>query len=255
MNTITIKQRYDASILFSYEKEDNTIKDTLEEAVRKGAYLNSAYLSGADLRDAALSNAELRGANLRDAALSNAELRGAALSNADLYGADLRGADLRGANLHGADLRGANLHDADLSNAELRGADLSNAELRGADLTNTKNMIKLIGIEQGNIYWKKIGDGLINEGYQFKVGLNELREGEIFADDERILCSYPGFHFASKSWCEVYYSDRPYLAKIRIPLDAKINEPWTTNGKASADKIEILQIFDKEGKDVTKQFK
>jgi hypothetical protein len=39
-------------------------------------------------------------------------------------------------------------------------------------------------------------------------------------------------------------------------LDAKINEPWATDGKASADKIDILQVFDtKTGKDVTEQFK
>ena len=136
------------------------------------------------------------------------------------------------------------------SEADLRGADLS-----GADLTNTKGMVKIMGVEPGNIYWKKIGDKLINEGYQFKIGLNELREGEVFADDERVLCSYPGFHFASKSWCEVNYSERPYLAKLRIPEDAKINEPWATDGKASADKIEILQVFDIEGNDVTDKFK
>ena len=112
-----------------------------------------------------------------------------------------------------------------------------------------------MGVELGNIYWKKIGNKLINEDYQFKIGLNELREGEVFADDERVLCSYPGFHFASKSWCEVNYSERPYLAKIRIPEDAKINEPWATDGKASADKIEILQVFDIEGNDVTDKFK
>ena len=32
------------SVLFSYEKEDNTIKDTLEEAVRSGANLGGANL-------------------------------------------------------------------------------------------------------------------------------------------------------------------------------------------------------------------
>ena len=37
---------------------------------------------------------------------------------------------------------------------------------------------------------------------------------------------------------------------------AQINEPWATDGKASADKIEILQVFDvKTGEDVTKKYK
>ena len=39
------------SVLFSYEKEDNTIKDTLEEAIKSGANLGGAYLGGANLRD------------------------------------------------------------------------------------------------------------------------------------------------------------------------------------------------------------
>ena len=39
-------------VLFEYEKEDNTIKDTLVEAVKRGA-----DLGGADLRDADLGGA------------------------------------------------------------------------------------------------------------------------------------------------------------------------------------------------------
>ena len=82
------------SILFEYEKENNSVKDTLIEAVKRGA-----NLYGADLRGADLYGADLRGANLY-----GADLRGANLYGANLYGADLRGANLRGANLYGADL-------------------------------------------------------------------------------------------------------------------------------------------------------
>lgn len=39
------------SVLFSYKKEDNTIKDTLEEAVRSDANLGGAYLGDANLGD------------------------------------------------------------------------------------------------------------------------------------------------------------------------------------------------------------
>lgn len=38
MNKIQIKSIWD-TVIFEYEKENNTIKDTLEEAVRQGAYL------------------------------------------------------------------------------------------------------------------------------------------------------------------------------------------------------------------------
>ena len=104
-------------VLFEYEKEENTLKDTLTEAVK----------SGANLSDADLSYADLRGANLSGANLRCADLRGANLRDADLSGAKLRCADLRGANLRDADLRGA-----DLSYADLRDADLSYADLRDA---------------------------------------------------------------------------------------------------------------------------
>ena len=160
-------------------------------------------------------------------------------------------ADLSGAYLYGADLSGANLSDANLSRANL-----SRANLSGADLSDAKGMVKIMGVEQGNTYWKRFERGLNNNGYQFKVGLNVLREGEVFASDERVTCSSPGFHFASRSWCTVNYGDRPLEAKIRIPMDAQINEPWATDGKASADKIEILQVFDvATGKDVTDDYR
>ena len=142
------------------------------------------------------------------------------------------------------------------TSADLSYANLSYADLRSADLSSAKNMVKIMGVEQGNTYWKRFEDGLCNNDYQFKVGINKLRKGEVFADDERVTCSAPGFHFASRSWCAVNYPERPLEAQIRIPLKAKINEPWATDGKASADMIEILQIFDtKTGKDVTKLFK
>ena len=54
---IQIKNRWTGSILFEYEKENNTIKDTLTEAVK-----TNASLCGADLRGAYLRGAYLRGA-------------------------------------------------------------------------------------------------------------------------------------------------------------------------------------------------
>ena len=86
---IVIKSVF-GSILFEYEKENNTIKETLLEAIKSDADLGGAYLGDADLG----------GANLRGADLGGAYLRGA-----DLRGADLRGADLRGAYLGGAKIK------------------------------------------------------------------------------------------------------------------------------------------------------
>ena len=141
---LQIKNRFTGSLLFEYESEKNTIKETLLQAIKakadlRGADLRGAYLSYADLRGADLRGAYLSYADLSGAYLSGADLRGAYLSYADLSGADLRGAYLRGADIRGADLRGADLSYADLSYADLsyadlRGADLSGADLRGADL-------------------------------------------------------------------------------------------------------------------------
>ncbi len=72
------------SVLFEFERENNTIKDTLVKATEE--------------------NANLRGANLRGADLYGANLYVANLYDADLYGADLRDADLYGADLYNANL-------------------------------------------------------------------------------------------------------------------------------------------------------
>ena len=226
---LEIKSRWDGKILF--ESETDSFRLCIEAAIKAGADLSGASLSGADLYGANLS--------------------GANLSSASLYGADLYGANLSGANLYGADLYGANLSGANLYGANLYGANLSGADLYGAE-----NMVKTMGVEVGNYYWKRFNDDLINKKYQFKVGINQLRDGEKFADDERVSCDYPAFHFASRSWCAVNYPERPLEAKIRIPEGAKINEPWTTDGKASADMIEIIQVFNaKTGEDVTSKYK
>ena len=71
---LSILSRFNASILFEYEAEKNSLKITLQVAVKTGA-----KLYGADLRGAKLYGADLRGANL--------------------YGADLCGADLDGEKL------------------------------------------------------------------------------------------------------------------------------------------------------------
>jgi hypothetical protein len=170
-------------------------------------------------------------------------------------GASLDGANLNGANLYGANLNGANLDGTNLDGANLYGASLYGASLDGTNLDGAKNLVKIMGVEPGNCYWKRFDAGLNNNGYQYYVGLNTLRDGEKFADDERITCSHPGFHFASRSWCAVNYPDRPLEARIRIPEDAKINEPWATDGKSSADKIEILEVWDTNtGENVTDKF-
>ena len=61
-------------VLFALEKENNTIKDTIEEAVRNNANLENANLYNANLYNANLINANLINANLINANLYNANL-------------------------------------------------------------------------------------------------------------------------------------------------------------------------------------
>jgi len=128
MIKIQIKTWY-GSLLFEYEKENNTVKETLLAAITA-----KANLGGANLRDANLGDANLGDADLGDANLGGANLRGANLRGANLGGANLGGANLRGANLGGANLRDANLGDANLGDADLGDANLGGADLRGANL-------------------------------------------------------------------------------------------------------------------------
>jgi hypothetical protein len=228
----------------------------INDELKKILEQHRQWLNGNGGCRANLCGANLRGVDLRGAVLSYADLSYANLFCANLRDADLFGANLFGANLSGTDMRGANLRDADLFGANLFGTDL-----RGANLSGAKNMVKVVGVFPGNRYYKAISENLYNNGYTFTVGLNTLREGEVFASDDRVLCSFPGFHFASESWCRTHYGDRRYLCLIRIPTkeeyeQIEINEPWTTDGKASASAIIIEKVFDtKDGdKDVTDRF-
>jgi len=77
-NKLQIKTLYAGKVLF--ESEKTTLKEVLEEAVNRGAYLGDA-----DLRDAYLGGANLIGAYLRGADLEGADLRDADLEGVDFY--------------------------------------------------------------------------------------------------------------------------------------------------------------------------
>jgi len=59
---VNISHRTTKSVLF--KSEQTTVKESLIEAVARGADLGGANLRGADLRDADLGGADLRDANL-----------------------------------------------------------------------------------------------------------------------------------------------------------------------------------------------
>ena len=170
METIEIKNIY-GFVLFSHTSENNSIKITVEEAVKKNVCLNLADLDGAELAGANLRGANLRGANLIGANLSWADLAGADLAGADLESADFSWADLADANLKNANLKDANLKGAFLEGACLAVADLTAAVLNAAHLNGAKNIpyIPLACPSEGAfVAWKKV-----REKYLVKLQIPE----------------------------------------------------------------------------------
>ncbi len=175
---LSILSRFNASLLFEYESEENSLKITLQAAVKSGANLYGANLDGADLR----------GADLRDADLRDADLRGANLYGADLRGADLRGADLDGAELYGAELYGADLRGADLRGADLRGVNLYGANLDGEKLTKTP-------LQLNNLKWFV----LISDKY-LRIGCQRftIEEWKNFDDETIVKMDFAALKFWRK---------------------------------------------------------
>ena len=71
---IEIKNRFTSEAIFSHDQDGNSLKITLELAVKARANLSRANLYGANLDGANLSRANLYGANLYGASLDRASL-------------------------------------------------------------------------------------------------------------------------------------------------------------------------------------
>ena len=169
---IEIKNRWTGNVLFEYEKEDNTLKDTLEQAIKEDANLRDADLEGANLRDAYLRDAYLRGANLRGANLRGADLRCANLRGANLRCAYLRDADLEGADLEGADLRGAYIYMWDNNEPNINEV-ISNLEENSNIRIKSYYINKHVLTPYYRIYWK---NGLIIDEYEIVESKQEVKK-------------------------------------------------------------------------------
>jgi len=139
------------SVLFEFEKEDNTIRETVEEAIKSGANLSGANLSGMNLSGMNLSGIDLSRSNL-----SRTNLSWTNLSKTDLSEANLSEADLFGSNLSKANLSGTNLSKANLSRVNLFGVDLS-----GVDLKKIIHLFRIVPEEGSFIAWKKSNNGYL----------------------------------------------------------------------------------------------
>jgi len=174
MKKIEIKNRFTNRVIFTYECENNTMKITVEQAVKNGASLNGASLDGASLV----------GAYLDGASLNVACLNGASLNGASLDGASLNGAYLNGAYLNGASLNGASLNGASLDGASLDGASLNGASLDGASLDGAKNLDKTVKLPM----YCKWTHGITN-GNLIHIGCEKrnIEEWDLFFASDKII--------------------------------------------------------------------
>jgi len=127
-------------VLFEFEKENNSIKETLLEAIKQKIDLRGSNLSYSDLR-----YSDLRGSNLRYSNLRYSDLRYSDLRYSDLRYSNLRYSDLRGSNLRYSNLIGSNLSGSDLSGSDLRGSNLRGSDLNGSDTDKRYIQISCIG--------------------------------------------------------------------------------------------------------------
>ena len=210
----------EGNVIFKYWRINNTIKKTLEKAVKKGVSLAKANLVDADLK----------GANLEGADFNNSYL-----SRANLIEADLRCANFRYADLSGAYLRGSNLSDANIKSACLVGTNLHNANLKGANL------------ESANLYYANLEGAILKGANLYDT---DLRFTKNIPDGIPMACPESGSFIG---WKKVRYEDYEYLVKLEIPEDAERSS--ATTNKCRCSKAKVLEITnintDKKVKQVT----
>jgi hypothetical protein len=167
---IEIKSR-NATVLFAHECESNTIRLTLEAAIKARANLAGANLADANLARANLADANLARANLAGANLARADLTRAYLADANLAGADLTRAYLEDANLAGADLTRADLTRADLTRAYL-------ADAKDVIDAGTPNGWRAVGWIRDGVLSVRVGcrDKRLSEGRKYWAGKENRRE-------------------------------------------------------------------------------
>ena len=203
---IAIKSWLNGEVLFEYKKENNTIKDTVLEAIKTSANLTSADLTSADLRSANLRYADLRYADLRYANLRFANLRSANLTSADLTSANLTSADLTSADLRYADLRSANLRSANLTSADLRSANLTKLPVSFINLASRDMLFIFRSLKKELPFLKeKLEKGEV-DGTQYEgdcaclIGTLANADESIEKICESILYYDKGLHNPSENW-------------------------------------------------------
>lgn len=208
MEKITIKSVF-GNRLFEYEKENNTVKDTVLEAIKSGVNLRGVDLRGVDLYEVDLREIDFRGADLRCVDFSGANLSGANFSGASLSGANFSGANLRGTNLRGTNLR--------------------NADLRGVDLRYAKNIPFIpMNLPEGEfIAWKKLPNDLIVKLKILKDSKRSRATGDKCRCDKAMVLEFQNAD-GTKSEIKEYTSNNYYECKYEVSKIVEADK-WDEN--------------------------
>jgi len=143
---IQIKHYVDGSILFEYDKEDNTISETLREAARQGISLRGAELSFYNIDCVGLHDVDLR----------KAQFELSRIYNTNFYGTDLRGANFKRAIIIESSFDKANLLGANFKDSKIYSCHLEEA------LNVPDGQIPLACPSDGAfIGWKKVYNALV----------------------------------------------------------------------------------------------
>jgi hypothetical protein len=217
-------------VLFEHESVDNTIKETVEKAVKE--------------------RADLRSANLRSADLSSANLRSA----------DLSSADLSLANLRSADLSSANLRSADLSSADLSLANLSSADFDEPIYISDLYSLKLLPKDTTLTYWKflKNGKSPIQDSGKIKYVVGKTYTEKDCNKDEFDECG-AGLNVATIQWClkNTIGNDSVELIECQFKVSDIVAIPYWTDGKFRVKRLKVLRKISRADavklmKDITK---
>ena len=201
-------------VIFEYTCENNTIKKTVEEAVKQGV-----SLACADLHNADLSGANLAGVNLETANLQGTDLSGANLKSANLQGTDLSGANLQGTDLNGADLAYTHIQYTKFENTILTNAILFGAFLSCVNIKNTN--LSSADLTYANFSFCEINNTII---------------------DFPMACPETGSFIGWKKVFDVIKTGKTYLVKLEIPENAKRSS--ATTDKCRCEFAKVLEIWD-----------
>lgn len=190
-------------VMFEYECEDNTMKKTVENAVKHHVDLSNANLCGADLTNANLTNIKACNATFRDAVLKNAVLDNGILVNTDFVRTDLINTSFRMANVSLGNFISASMQNTVFSYADIYNARFE-SNITGAVFSNCK-------------------------GYKHMF---EYREGI------PMNCPSDGAFIGWKIIMDDY--SNIYLVKLQIPEDARRSSSF--GRKCRCDKAKVLEI-------------